>query len=569
LIAGEACRRFARFNAGEHVMAAVDIDRNLLFGVIALQDDLIDDKQFTEACIVWGHRLEHPLADVLMERRLLTDEDRREIERKIERKIKKHGNVRASLAAVAGADARDLIRSIDQPEIRNSLSSLPPAAGHVLLETVVPPHQPESSRYTLTRMHAEGGLGRVWLAHDRDLHRGVALKEIRPDRAPNPEMWRRFLKEAQITGQLEHPNIVPVYELARRREDDQPFYTMRFVRGQSLRGAIQEFHLHRADKPLERLSLQSLLGAFLKVCDAIAYAHSRGVVHRDLKPENVVLGGYGEVLVLDWGLAKLVDQPDEHPVARSEVDERLSIGPDAVADKTRGLVGTPAYMAPEQVEAKHDQIDGRTDVYALGGILFEILTGHPPAEGATTADVLERIRTGRILRARQVEPDVPHALEAVCAKALALKPSVRYANASDLAAEVRRWLADEPVGAYPEGPWRRLMRQLRTHPLLGWWILIIISFDIVYFLREFAAPYLNQGPDYFLVQRDIVFYPIGYSVLLSQASCVLGVVFGHFLALGRRDPRRFLHRIAAYALVLGAVLGAVAGFISAIMAFRR
>ena len=228
-----------RFNSGEQLMAAVDTDRNLLFGVIALQDDLIDDKQFTEACIVWGHRLEHPLADVLMERRLLTDEDRREIERKIERKIKKHGNVRATLAAVAGADARDLIRSIDQPEIGNSLSSLPPAAGHVLLETLVPPHQPESSRYTLTRMHAEGGLGRVWLARDRDLHRGVALKEIRPDRAPNPEMWRRFLKEAQITGQLEHPNIVPVYELARRREDDQPFYTMRFVRGQSLRGAIQ------------------------------------------------------------------------------------------------------------------------------------------------------------------------------------------------------------------------------------------------------------------------------------------------------------------------------------------
>ena len=157
----------------------------------------------------------------------------------------------------------------------------------------------------------------------------MALKEIRPDRAANPEIWRRFLKEAQITGQLEHPNIVPVYELARRREDDQPFYTMRFVRGQSLRGAIEEFHRRRAGKAPDRLALQSLLGAFLKVCDAIAYAHSRGVVHRDLKPENVVLGGFGEVVVLDWGLAKLVDVADEGDRGERRDGERISVSAEA------------------------------------------------------------------------------------------------------------------------------------------------------------------------------------------------------------------------------------------------
>jgi serine/threonine protein kinase len=200
---------------------------------------------------------------------------------------------------------------VDHPAIRNSLSTLAPATGQVLLEPLIPAHEPESSRYTLMQIRGEGGLGRVWLARDRDLHRGVALKEIRPDRASNPELWRRFLKEAQITGQLEHPHIVPVYELARRREDDQPFYTMRYVRGQTLRGAIQEFHRQRAGKAPDWLALQSLLGSFLKVCDAIAYAHSRGVVHRDLKPENIVLGAYGEVAVLDWGLAKLVDAPVE------------------------------------------------------------------------------------------------------------------------------------------------------------------------------------------------------------------------------------------------------------------
>jgi len=169
-----------------HATLALCLYKNFLMAMRRAQYE----KQFTDACALWALRLERPLADVLMERGLITGEDRREIERKIERKIKKHGNVRASLAAVAGADARDLIRSIDQPEIRNSLSSLPPAVGHVLLETVIPPHEPESSRYTLTRMHAEGGLGRVWLARDRDLHRGVALKEIRPDRAANPSLTR-------------------------------------------------------------------------------------------------------------------------------------------------------------------------------------------------------------------------------------------------------------------------------------------------------------------------------------------------------------------------------------------
>jgi serine/threonine-protein kinase len=345
---------------------------------------------------------------------------------------------------------------------------LPPVAGHILVETIVPPHQAEGSRYTLTRMHAEGGLGRVWLARDGDLHRGVALKEIRPERAANPETWRRFLKEAQITGQLEHPNIVPVYELARRREDDQPFYVMRFVHGQSLRDAIASFHRDRAGKRSDPLGLQSLLGAFLKVCDAVAYAHARGVVHRDLKPENVVLGGFGEVIVLDWGLAKLIDQPEEPEAvdAAETIQRHISVSPEARTDKTEGLFGTPCYMAPEQVELRHEEVDGRTDVYALGGILFEILTGHPPVEAASTAQVLEQVRAGRVPGARQLEPTVPRALESVCAKALARNRLARYAGARDLAAEVRRWIADEPVLAHRESLLARGRRWMRHHRTL-------------------------------------------------------------------------------------------------------
>ena len=326
--------------------------------------------------------MRQPLADLLLERGWISEADRIAIDRKIGRKVQKHGGARASLAALAGAKARDAIRRVEHPEIRKSLSSLPPASGHVLVETIVPPRRPEQSRYTLTRMHARGGLGRVWLAHDGDLRREVALKEILPEQAANPETWRRFLKEAQVTGQLEHPNIVPVYELARRREDDQPFYVMRFVRGQSLLDALRDFHRDRAGNAPELLALQGLLAAFLKVCDAVAYAHSRGVVHRDLKPENIVLGAFGEVIVLDWGLAKLVDQPDDPGELGTRSLDRISLADDARTERTQGQMGTPCYMAPEQVDLKHDLVDDRTDVYALGGILF----GNPHRTPARRGD---------------------------------------------------------------------------------------------------------------------------------------------------------------------------------------
>ena len=187
------------------------------------------------------------------------------------------------------------------------------------------------------------------------------------------------------------------------------------------------------------------------------------MVHRDLKPENVVLGGFGEVIVLDWGLATLVDQAEEPGETEAETMRGISISEEALTDKTQGLLGTPCYMAPEQVDCRNELVDSRTDIYALGGILFEILTSRPPVEGTTTAEVFERIKAGNVPRARQLNPTVPRALEAICARALAKDRAKRYSKATDMADDVRRWIADEPVTAYPDPLAARARRWRRRH----------------------------------------------------------------------------------------------------------
>ncbi len=446
----------------------VNVDRNLLFAVIALQDDLIDQRQFADVCAGWATHLDRPLADLLIERKWITDTDRSDVERKLERKLKKnHGDVRATFGAVAEIQAREVLQAIENQEVRRSIHALPPARGHVLVETFVPaPPQRDPLRYTITRLHAEGGLGRIWIAHDSDLNRDVALKEIKSSRVSDSESWHRFLKEAQITGQLEHPNIVPVYELARRKEDDQPFYTMRFLRGQTLGIAIGEFHRRRGGKPAHRLELQrQLLEPFVKVCEAVAYAHSRWVIHRDLKPENVVLGAYGEVVVLDWGLAKVVGQTDQ--TGTDPREPRISLSAEAETKETVGQAGTPAYMAPEQAAANNDLIGTRTDVYGLGAILFEILTGQPPVTGTSVLDVFSKIQAGHLPKAREIEPTAPRVLEAVCGKAMALEPGNRYPRADDLAEDVRRWIVDEPVSVHRDPMAVRAMRWGRRHRTLA------------------------------------------------------------------------------------------------------
>jgi serine/threonine-protein kinase len=446
-------------------------DRNLLFGILAFQMDFISREQLVATMHAWILDKTKPLGQILCAQGALPQAECDLLDALVQKHLEKHGgDVQKSMAALSSL-----------PPVPDELAKLPDAdvqAGMtiwshkpvVATETADP--QPTNAsehagRFRILRPHARGGLGEVFVAEDQELHREVALKEIQSRHAEQPESRSRFLLEAEITGGLEHPGIVPVYSLGQYR-NGRPFYAMRFIRGDSLAEAIGQFHrdgpqAQTVPSPgYDSLSFRQLLRRFVDVCNAIAYAHSRGVLHRDLKPGNIMLGKYGETLVVDWGLAK--------PLGRSPNDELLdeaillpASGSEATPTQMGSAIGTPAYMSPEQAAGRLDELGPASDVYGLGATLYHVLTGRPAFSGKDVRAILHNVQKGDFHSPRSLRPEVPRPLEAVCLKAMAVEPADRYASARELADDVEHWLADEPVSAHRDPALVKAGRWARRH----------------------------------------------------------------------------------------------------------
>ena len=314
--------------------------------------------------------------------------------------------------------------------------------------------------YEVVQAIGRGGMGMVLRCRDTALKREVAIKVMQPDARADSVARMRFIKEAQITGQLEHPGIVPVHFLG-WDEGDHEFFSMKLVSGRPLSEILKRWH--SGDNPVRtELPLTRLVSTFERVCETISFAHSRGVIHRDLKPSNVMIGKHGEVWVLDWGLAKLLNEPDGSPAKRRGSDAvPAELGGDVTLDGT--ICGTPEYMAPEQ--AFGQALDEGVDIFGLGALLYEMLTGQPPYSGKTLHEVLIKASKARVspvkrtLRGR----NVPRALAAIAHRCLAPRREDRYAAVEDLLRDVRAYAAGESVSALPDTALERSYRFVRQH----------------------------------------------------------------------------------------------------------
>ncbi len=498
---------------------AENLDRQLLFGVLALQNELINEEQLMAAVREWMTDKSVPIVDVLMRRQALAAEQRDPLEQMMQRHIEEHeGNPTISLAATQAYDTiGEQLENLEDEDIDRALDDVAATIASSELSSIGPEGSTASEsssrlgeRFRVLRPHRGGGLGFVSIAEDEEIRREVALKQIRGKYADEPLFRRRFRVEAEITGGLEHPNIVPVYGLGADMTG-RPFYAMRFIRGASLKDAIKDYYAdsdatawdpQRGDGPsmsvLERrrYRFRRLLEKFIDVCEAMHYAHSRGVLHRDLKPGNVMLGRYGEVLVVDWGLA-ISRAREEDLKGESEEDTLIPQSGSEDTEAKEGVCeGTPQYMAPEQAAGKAKRLGPHTDVYALGATLYCILTGKPPfASESDVGTTLSKVQVGDFLPPRALSPDVPKALEAICLKAMATKIENRYQTCELLATDIQRWLDDQPVTAWQE-PWTvRAGRWVRQHPKTVTGVLAALAVGLVaavliglvtYYLKEEA-----------------------------------------------------------------------------------
>lgn len=444
-------------------------DRNLLFGILAVQMQFISRDDLVQSMANWVRDKEASLGRILHTMGKLNAEQVQALDGVVTQILHAHGdNAEECLHMIPGASTvASWLTPIDDPVLQSSVAA-------VLGEVSTAEFRPEAQngRYRKGRFHKKGGQGEVYRARDLELDREIAWKELRADYRDHAESRARLVREARITGGLTHPGIVPVYGLCAGAKGE-PYYAMRFIDEDRFRDAITAFHeadakpnRHAAERSL---AFRQLLRRFIDVCNTIAYAHDRGVIHRDLKPSNVMLGKFGQTLVIDWGLARPQAELTQ-PEAAIDVEPPLQLATTLGIHTEAGMfMGTAEYASPEQAACRADLMGPASDVYSLGTVFYNLLTGQLPYKSdaedkrVRLDEVLTKVKKGQFRPPMEVKPETPAALDAICRKAMSRERGDRYASATALAADIESWLADESVSAYAEPLPARLGRWARRH----------------------------------------------------------------------------------------------------------